>query len=423
MLVRSAQGLLRFQPGQSRTARTSGSLDDGQAAGLPDRGVGRGRGTASIWVRIPKIKGNARQEIKLHWGKADAASESNGKAVFNESNGYLSVWHMNEPVKDEVGTLASPRTPARPPRRASSARPRHFAGKKGIFCGDKIPNYPSGASSHSTEAWFRAEKPNATIIGWGNEGGGRGSKVRMQLRSPPHIHIDSDFSDVNGESTLPLGEWVHVVHTYDRGEGKIYINGRLDASAKPLLAIKSPARLWIGGWYHNYDFVGDIDEVRISKVARSADWVEAAVRKPEAAANAGRAGGAAGQRILRFAGRKSRCRRARARRSPPRPAGRRRSTGSSKRDGRETVVADGPVRVHLRRGPGGRRPVAHAAVQGDLCRRGEDQGHPRHDQGGHSRAGLHAASAGRRGTGARRSRSCREIANLERDARPRARAS
>ena len=46
-------------------------------------------GTASLWVRVPSIKGNARQEIKVYWGKADAESESNGKAVFNESNGCL----------------------------------------------------------------------------------------------------------------------------------------------------------------------------------------------------------------------------------------------------------------------------------------------------------------------------------------------
>ena len=46
-------------------------------------------GTASIWVRIPNIKGNARQEIKLHRGNADAATESSGSAVFNGSNGYL----------------------------------------------------------------------------------------------------------------------------------------------------------------------------------------------------------------------------------------------------------------------------------------------------------------------------------------------
>ena len=230
------------------------------------------KGTASIWVRIPTIKGNARQEIKLYWGKADAMSESSGKAVFNESNGYVSVWHMNDAVKDEVGTLES-KDVGTTATAGIMGQARHFAGKQGIFCGDKIPNYPSGAEAHSTEAWFRAERPNATIIGWGNEGGGRGSKVRMQFRSPPHVHIDSDFSDVNGESSLPMSEWIHVIHTYSRGDGKIYINGKLDGSGSPLLAIKNPARLWIGGWYNNYDFVGDIDEVRISKVARSADWV------------------------------------------------------------------------------------------------------------------------------------------------------
>ena len=64
-------------------------------------------GTASIWVRVPTIKGNARQAIRLHWGKTDVASESNGSAVFNAANGFLAVWHMTEPVKDDVGTLES----------------------------------------------------------------------------------------------------------------------------------------------------------------------------------------------------------------------------------------------------------------------------------------------------------------------------
>ncbi|MGY8651410.1 MAG: DUF2341 domain-containing protein, partial [Verrucomicrobiia bacterium] len=45
------------------------------------------KGEASIWVRIPVIRGNERQEIKLHWGKAGAISGSNGNAVFNDSNG------------------------------------------------------------------------------------------------------------------------------------------------------------------------------------------------------------------------------------------------------------------------------------------------------------------------------------------------
>jgi hypothetical protein len=51
-------------------------------------------GTASVWVRVPRIEGNARLTLQIHWGKADPASAADAKAVFNESNGYLSVWHL-----------------------------------------------------------------------------------------------------------------------------------------------------------------------------------------------------------------------------------------------------------------------------------------------------------------------------------------
>ncbi len=233
------------------------------------------KGTASVWVRLPMIRGNAREEIRLHWGKADATNESSGATVFNESNGYLSVWHMSGPVKDEVGTLES-KDAGTTATAGMIGQARHFAGQQGIFCGDEITNYPSGSSPHSSELWFRAEKPNAQVLAWGNEHAQ--GKVVMQFRSPPHISMDCYFSDANvkGNSTLPMSNWVQVVHTYQKGDSRIYVNGHLDGSSKTQgapLAIQRPARLWIGGWYDNYDFVGDIDEVRISKVARSADWV------------------------------------------------------------------------------------------------------------------------------------------------------
>lgn len=231
--------------------------------------------TASIWVRIPLIKGNARQEIRLHWGQPDAASESSGKAVFNPSNGYLGVWHMNDPVKDEVGTLDSRDTGTT--STAGIVGPaRHLAGKHGVFAGDKITGLPTGSSPHSSEAWFRAQSPNVHVLAWGNEQAQ--GKVTMQFRSPPHITMDCYFSDGNVKSNTPLrlSDWVHVAHTYQKGDARVYVNGLLDGSNKgtgATLSIKSPARLWIGGWYNNYSFVGDIDEVRVSSVVRSPDWV------------------------------------------------------------------------------------------------------------------------------------------------------
>jgi len=231
-------------------------------------------GKALIWVRMPTIKGHARQEIKVFWGKADAKSESDGKAVFNESNGYLSVWHMNDPVKDEVGTLESKDLGTTATTGMIGAA-RHFPGGKGINCGETIPNFPSGASPHSTEVWYRTDSVNEDIVCWGKEGGSAG-KVRMQMQAPAHIYIDSDGGSFHAKSVLPKSEWVQVVHTYNGQTGQVYVNGQLDVAepTRTTMNILVPARLWLGGWYNGYNFVGDMDEVRISKVARSADWIK-----------------------------------------------------------------------------------------------------------------------------------------------------
>ena len=234
------------------------------------------RKAASVWVRIPVVQGNARQEIKVHWGKADAVSQSSGSAVFNAANGYLSVWHMNDPVKDEAGTLES-RDTGTTSASGIVGKSRHFDKGKGINCGEKITTFPTGSSPHTSEAWFRAEKPNATVLAWGNEA--RDGKVMLQFFSPPHMKVECYFSgaDVKGGSTLATSQWIHVVHAFENGNSRLYVNGALDGvstSTGSPLDIKSPARMYIGGWYNNYQYVGDIDEVRISKVTRSADWVK-----------------------------------------------------------------------------------------------------------------------------------------------------
>ena len=233
-------------------------------------------GMAAVWVRLPSIKGNARQEIKMYWGKSDAASESKGDAVFNESNGYLSVFHMSDPVKDELGNVEAKDTGTLPAA-GLVGKSRRFDTGKGINCGEKLTTLPTGSSPHTTEVWIKPEKSNAILIGWGNQQGQ--GKVVMNLASPPLITMDCFFSSANVASKTPLGvgKWIHVVHTYKEGESRLYVNGVLDGESvakNGFLNIQNPARLSIGGWYNNYAFVGEMDEVRVSKVTRSADWVK-----------------------------------------------------------------------------------------------------------------------------------------------------
>lgn len=227
-------------------------------------------GKASVWVRIPNIKGDSHQEIKMFWGNPDVFSESNGKSVFNESNGYASVWHLSDSIKDEVGTT-KPINEGTISIEGIIGKAKHFEVSKGINCGDEIQTYPFGAAASTTEAWFRTDKQNTTILAWGKEQ--RQGKIMMNFRSPSHIAIQCYFADVEGKSTLLLNQWNHVVHTYKQDDSKVYINGQLDGESTPLLKIPAPVKMRMGGWGH-YEYIGDIDEVRISKVARSADWIK-----------------------------------------------------------------------------------------------------------------------------------------------------
>ena len=72
------------------------------------------------------------------------------KAGFNASNGYLSVWHMGDEVRDAAGTLESKDT-GTTPAAGIVGKARHFSDKTGITCGDKISAYPTENQPHTTE--------------------------------------------------------------------------------------------------------------------------------------------------------------------------------------------------------------------------------------------------------------------------------
>ena len=236
----------------------------------------REAGKAVVWVRVPEIRGQTRQRLTLHWGNPVALSVSDGAAVFNAANGHVAVFHMDAPVRDATGRI-EPRDTGTETAAGIVGPARHFPGGKGVFCGDTIPTLPAGPSDHTTQAWFRSEVSNGRVFGWGNEAAQ--GKVIMNFRSPPHARMECYFSgaDVAGETRLAKSEWVHVVHTYTKGESLLYVNGVLDGTTRTdsaPLKIATPARMWIGGWYDQYDFAGDVDEVRVSSVVRSPAWAK-----------------------------------------------------------------------------------------------------------------------------------------------------
>ena len=239
-------------------------------------------GTASVWLRIPLIRGNARQEIKMHWGKPDAATESNGAAVFNAANGYACVMHFGDaadPVKDETGNL-------KPTDSGTSSSPgmigsgRNFSDGTGILGGKGITTFPAGAEPHTTEAWIRPFTGNRRFVTWGGRAPLSSAQVLMS-GVPYRITTWTEGSaggNVDGNQILDLFQWYHVAYVYQNGNPRIYVNGVLDAEAKGRAPMNIPTaiEMYIGFEWGSttYCFNGDMDEMRVSKVARSADWIK-----------------------------------------------------------------------------------------------------------------------------------------------------
>ncbi len=233
-------------------------------------------GRAAVWVKIPSIAPNARQEIKIHFGKTGATSESSGTAVFSAANGYASVHHLGETLSDELGTT-TPTNINTTPTDGLIGKARSFASGQGIQCGEAITGLPSGTAPFSTGVWIRPTAFGNDVLGWGLQS--PGNKVVMCLASPPRISMDCNFgaANVNGSAAIPPSEWSYVVHTFETTGTRLYVNGVLDDSNHGgVMNITTPCRLDIGGFVPTYGFtfVGQMDELRISNVVRSANWVK-----------------------------------------------------------------------------------------------------------------------------------------------------
>jgi hypothetical protein len=241
------------------------------------------KGTASVWVRIPQIKGNEHQEITLHWGKADAISESKGSVVFNAENGFVSVLHMDDAIKDELEALTL-RDLGSTAASGLIGEARHLTRGQGILGGDHITNYPFGDNPFTSEAWFRTELAGTTIFYWGryatrlNGKTGAGNEVGLNIGAPASLGWASDGPGGASAATVPvLGQWNHVAATYENGTNKIYVNGRLDGTRyhKASMSTVIDIVVSIGGMRGtDFRYIGDIDEVRVSRVARSANWMK-----------------------------------------------------------------------------------------------------------------------------------------------------
>ncbi|MFH1883987.1 MAG: LamG domain-containing protein [Planctomycetota bacterium] len=88
-----------------------------------------------------------------------------------------------------------------------------------------------GPNPFSITAWINTSDIEGTIMGWGSTAGGA---TRLEFRIDAHRLRCESNGNVQGDTTLPDGEWIHVAVTVKAGaiiddpDATLYLNGQVD---------------------------------------------------------------------------------------------------------------------------------------------------------------------------------------------------
>lgn len=248
-------------------------------------------GTLVAWVRAPSLSSSADTALYLYYGAPDAPAGEQIHDVW--SAGFAGAWHL---ARDPSGSA--------PQIDDSTIANRDGLNGGSMTTGDLEPTVLGrgltfdgvddraelglvaigAADALTVEAWV---KPGtfgapATIMSRQN-----GANVLFDLLLDPvdasnanaevQLQIDGVVVSAFGATTIATGDWSHLAATFDGSTLTLFVNGAPGTPvAAPGRVTHDPAaNVAIGAKPGGAaPFLGTIDEVRVSDVARSEDWLD-----------------------------------------------------------------------------------------------------------------------------------------------------
>ena len=254
------------------------------------------------WVKLPILSSSAVTEIYMYYGNHPASNQENAVDVW--SNDYESVYHLHDDFNDSVDNNDGTNT-------NSSDVTGQMADAQDFYPADGYDvvdigswDVGSNARNFTIQAWIKSDdgfaQNDPRVISKADDSGEQDHAWMMSLYNGDinenrlRFRLKTGNTDYSGTETLygsnPNGylpdadQWYLVAMTYDDSQMRIIRDG-LDAGSR-----SHSGKIRANGWpiqigkqpYESstttYSWDGKIDEVRISTVDRSIDWMLAEYR-------------------------------------------------------------------------------------------------------------------------------------------------
>jgi cell division septation protein DedD len=232
-------------------------------------------GEVVIWVLIPTVSHTSDTVFYVAYG--DATLVTDGSTTATWSNGYVGVYHLKNGITISVSDSTGNHNGTNHGVTATTGQidgSGSFASASSDYvdCGSI-----TGAASQTLSAWINiASLPHSYNAIAGKNGS---NPFIFFVKSNAKLAMFSgSIYDGTGTNTLSLNTWYYICMVSSGGSPKLigYVNGSVDNTASsgsgpPAGSIQTD----IGQDPVNANrfFNGIIDEVHVSNVARSADWI------------------------------------------------------------------------------------------------------------------------------------------------------
>ena len=235
-------------------------------------------GEAFIWVKVPDIKPGAVTTLWLYYGdnQPDKAAPGAADAKGTYDGDTALVFHFAEAGKnphDYSGNNNDADNVALTTDGSFIGPGARFDGKTPVTIkpSDSL-NWTDGASL-TWSAWIKVITPQANAVLFSRRDGAKDFVVGIDNLTP--------FIDISGRrlaagGALTVGTWKHLAVASDGAKATLYVNGVAMGTANvPLPALATPITLGADAGGSGAPFVGEMDELEISKTARPVGFIQA----------------------------------------------------------------------------------------------------------------------------------------------------
>ncbi len=245
-------------------------------------------GTVVAWVRVPLLTSATDKVIHLYYGNSGASDQQNAAGVWDSD--YVGVWHLKEDpgpgspgdIKDSTGNAFHGTTID--PMTSGDQGPGQINGSIDFTAtGDEIIGPTNAAldliaTDFTISAWALNPVSSWKTIVANAQGDTNGWSFRTSASGQIELVLGNGSSGTytTGTTTAPAG-WVHMTATFVDSSNTVsfFLNGAADGTDTFTSTLTASDYLAIGrrptggNSYDNW-----LDEVRISKKSRSADWIQ-----------------------------------------------------------------------------------------------------------------------------------------------------